>query len=370
MLVKPQTPNLKPQTAYIKGYDGLRAFSILLVVLNHLGMDEWWPQTEFFNTRFFQLFSGNAGVNIFFTLSGFLITMILIREKDVKGKINFKHFFIRRFLRLLPPLIIFYVMVVVLMATGFLNAEYKGLLISIVYLYNFVPELYYIPELGHTWSLALEEQFYLTWPFVLNWFYKGKKIPFILITGVLFCVVAMYAGLHWYIPFEHNGKIHSLLQDGFKPHRFFFPAVAPILIGCGLAYGIARHGDYLKNLILNNNAITLLKVVLLYSAGLYLPESMLPIAFIFQAMGVAILLAWLYYHQDAQFTKALEFAPLVYIGKISYGIYVYQGLFLTTGPTGLLDIQQFPLNIMLVIAFAVTSYHFVEKPVLRLKKRF
>lgn len=355
---------------HIKGYDGLRAFSILLVVLNHLGMDEWWPQTEFFTKRFFQLFSGNAGVNVFFTLSGFLISMILIKEYTANGKIHFKHFFIRRFLRLLPPLILFYTMVVTLMLTGQLNAEYTGLLISIVYLYNFVPELYYIPELGHTWSLALEEQFYLTWPFVLSWFYKGKKLPYIIVGGVLLCVAAMYAGLHLYIPFEHNGKIHSLLQDGFKPHRFFFPAVAPILIGCGVAYGIARHGDFLKNLILKNSAITLIKVVALYSVGLYLPEVMLPYGFIFQAMGVGILLAWLYYNQEANLTKVMELSPLVYTGKISYGIYVYQGLFLTTGPTGLLTIQQFPLNIFLVLVLSVVSYHFMEKPVLKLKKNF
>lgn len=355
---------------YIKGYDGLRAFSILLVVLNHLGMDEWWPQNTFFNTRFFQLFSGNAGVNVFFTLSGFLITMILIREYNAMGKINFKNFFIRRFIRLLPPLILFYAMVIILMLTGQINPEYKGLLISMFYVYNFVPELYYIPELGHTWSLALEEQFYLTWPFMLTWFYKGKQLPFILIGGVLLCAVAMYAGLHLYIPFEHNGKIHSLLQDGFKPHRFFFPAVAPILVGCGVAYGVSRHGVFLKNLILNNNAITLFKVVALYSVGLYLPEAMLPYGFIFQAMGIGILLAWLYYNQEAKLTQILGLAPLVYIGKISYGIYVYQGLFLTTGPTGHLPIQQFPLNISLVILLSVVSYHFMEKPVLKLKKRF
>ncbi len=355
---------------HIKGYDGLRAFSILLVVLNHMGMDEWWPQTEFFNTRFFQLFSGNAGVNVFFTLSGFLITLILIREYASKGKIHFKNFFIRRFIRLLPPLVLFYAMVIVLMATGQLNPEYKGLLISMFYLYNFVPELYYTPELGHTWSLALEEQFYLTWPFVLSWFYKGKKLPYILIGGILLCAVAMYAGLHLYIPFEHNGKIHSLLQDGFKPHRFFFPAVAPILIGCGAAFWVSRHGDYLKNLILTNNTITLIKVVVLYSAGLYLPNVMLPYGFIFQALGVGMLLCWLYYNQEARLTKALEIAPLVYIGKISYGIYVYQGLFLTTGPTGLLPIQQFPLNISLVILLSVMSYHLMEKPILKLKKRF
>jgi peptidoglycan/LPS O-acetylase OafA/YrhL len=97
---------------------------------------------------------------------------------------------------------------------------------------------------------------------------------------------------------------------------------------------------------------------------------LLPIGFIFQAFGVGILLCWIYFNQEAGLTKVLEFTPLAYIGKISYGIYVYQGLFLTTGPTGLLPIQQFPVNILLVMLVSVASYHLVEKPLLKLKSRF
>src|SRR6476661_8597167 len=95
---------------YIKGFDGLRGISIILVLLNHLWLPQAFSEDSFLRKNYF-LFSGNAGVMIFFTLSGFLITLLLLREKMGNGQINFRKFFTRRFLRLLPPLIIFYLIV-------------------------------------------------------------------------------------------------------------------------------------------------------------------------------------------------------------------------------------------------------------------
>ena len=83
---------------YIKGFDGLRAFSILFVVLTHLGVYGILCHGEFYSRRVIMLINGTTGVNIFFAISGFLITTILLREKQAVGKINLKNFFARRFL--------------------------------------------------------------------------------------------------------------------------------------------------------------------------------------------------------------------------------------------------------------------------------
>jgi peptidoglycan/LPS O-acetylase OafA/YrhL len=91
---------------------------------------------------------------------------------------------------------------------------------------------------------------------------------------------------------------------------------------------------------------------------------------LFQSIGVSILLIYIYYNQDKKIVDILNNKYLSYIGKISYGIYVYQGLFLRTGPGGKLWIQQLPQNLILTFLVAILSYHFLERPVLKLKKRF
>lgn len=106
-------------------------------------------------------------MNILFTLSGFLITSILLTELKKTGRINVKNFYARRFLRLLPPLVVFYAAIAIFTHEGLIRSSSVSLAYSMFYVYNFVPHIYYTGELGHTWSLALEEQFYIIWPFVI-----------------------------------------------------------------------------------------------------------------------------------------------------------------------------------------------------------
>ena len=141
---------------YIKGFDTLRAISILMVVVAHLLPSGY----EFYNSRLWIVVSGTTGVQIFFTLSGFLITTLLLKEIARTGRVNFKNFFARRFIRLLPPLVIFYVLVGIFMIEGSISSTWIGFVFSMFYAYNFVHHDYYTVELGHTWSLGGEEQFY------------------------------------------------------------------------------------------------------------------------------------------------------------------------------------------------------------------
>ena len=354
---------------HIRGFDGLRGISILFVILNHLGLYQLLPQNEFFRLRIWPLFSGVTGVNIFFVLSGFLITWLLLKELAETGKINFIHFFARRFLRLLPPLIIFFACLLLLMGFHYLPANYPAVLFSVFYLYNFVPNVFFMPELSHTWSLAVEEQFYFTWPFILYRHFKNNSLISGCLVFIFFCILAVYILNAIYIPYEYKGKTYSLLADGFKTSRWFIPAAAPIIIGSMTAIILFRQQEKLKDL-LHNNLRSLFLPFVLFIAGIYLPYSLLPVNYIFQAFGIATFLVWIFVNQQSRICFVLESTPLSYVGKISYGLYVYQGLFLRTSPGGNLFIQQFPLNIIFTVGLAIISYHFIEKRIMTLKEKF
>lgn len=333
---------------YIKGFDTLRAVSITMVVMAH-SLPNFWLQEH----RLWHLISGDTGVLVFFVISGYLITSLLLKEKTTFGKINFKNFFARRFLRLLPPLVVFYLAVILLMATGVIQETYIGLTISVVYLYNFVPNKFYTGELGHTWSLALEEQFYFTWPFVLNYIKKQRVLAYLGISAILLSIIFLFA----VYPIEFLGH--------FKAQRWFIPAISPIMIGALLAL----KKDDLVNTFRSSNLLILL-FALLFSSPLYAPQEILIIAPIFQSFGIAALLLFIIQQQESLFVKVLNNPVSSYIGKISYGIYVYQGLFLRTGPGSEHWFQQFPQNLIFTLICAFLSYELLEKYFLKKKKSF
>lgn len=350
---------------YIKGYDGLRAFSIILVVLTHLGMVNIMPQNDYALNRVWVLISGLTGVQVFFSLSGFLITGILLKEQTTTNTINLKNFYIRRFLRLLPPLIIFYVAVGILMYFHKIVTTSVGFTMAVTYTYNFIPARLYSGELGHMWSLAVEEQFYIVWPVILIFIAAPKKLYGILIAIIIACFAAIY--ILPGIPMQGGA---STLGELFLVKRWFLPAVGPIMIGSGFAIFRHYNNDRLTVSMKNNRKI-LLFAALLYASPLYLPGKLLESNAIFVSFGVSLLLLWIYYNQESKLTNALQLQPLTYIGKISYGIYVYQGFFLRTGPKEEgLPVQFFPFNIILTVVVAILSYELFEKQVLKLKNRF
>lgn len=348
---------------YIRGYDGLRAYSVILVVLTHMGAWSFLPDTVFFRERFILLFTGVTGVQIFFALSGFLITRLLLIEKSGTGTIQLKNFYIRRFLRLLPPLILFYAVVGVLMQLRMIVTTKVGFIMALTYVYNFIPKKFYSGELGHMWSLAVEEQFYLLWPLVILMFRKQARLLGGIAIIVLLCFAAMY--LLPEVPIVYNGE-PAKLGEVFLVFRWFLPAVAPIMIGSGFA--VAQHAGL--TLPEKYRKWQPAAAFILYLSPLYVPYGMLQATYIIMPFGISTLLAWILHHQQSRFADVLEYKPISYVGKISYGIYVYQGFFLRTGPAEGLAVQQFPVNILLTIVVAVLSYELMEKRVLKLKNKF
>lgn len=147
--------------SYRPELDGLRGISILLVFVHHF----YHPVLP----------GGFLGVDIFFVLSGFLITSLLLQEWDSKGSINLRDFYIRRALRLMPALLAL-VLVLGVFAAFFLSGDgalltYQGIWLTLSYVSNWLYAFHYVSPnnpLGITWSLAIEEQFYLLWPVILR----------------------------------------------------------------------------------------------------------------------------------------------------------------------------------------------------------
>jgi peptidoglycan/LPS O-acetylase OafA/YrhL len=349
---------------YIKGFDGLRAVSILFVLLTHLGLSSHFDNHSFLKTNY-NLISGSTGVMIFFTISGFLITLLLLHEKHKFQNINFKYFFARRFLRLLPPLLVFYFSIIILMAFDYLPKNYVAVAISFIYLYNFVPMKYYVSELGHTWSLGIEEQFYVLWPLLINYFKKIRKLMALILLIIL---ISLFVKLIYHNSLTFDGKSYDLFVH-FFPDRWFIPACLPIAIGSLSAILLFYYSDVLKVKLKGKIQLLIVSVVLFFMQ-LFIPNLIFALKELFMTLGVTLLLLWIYFNQQSVLVRILEFKLISFIGKISYGLYVYQGLFLRTGPGGDLDIQKFPLNIVDLFAAAIGSYFLLEKPILKYKKRF
>ncbi|MCB9499650.1 MAG: hypothetical protein H6690_00100 [Erysipelotrichaceae bacterium] len=151
--------------------------------------------------------------------------------------------------------------------------------------------------------------------------------------------------------------------------RWFIPAVAPVMIG-SLTSIINHFYNNKLSFLFSKNLNYLLLSILLFCFPLYTLDILKPMSTFFQSLGISLLLLWVFYNQNNKLISVLEFKPLRYLGKISYGVYIFQGLFLGTKFYGGLLIHQFPLNIILTFTVAIVSYELIETRIMRFKKIF
>ena len=149
----------------LRELDGWRALSVLLVIAHHLGAYQYRSIVAP-HLRLAAVFNnfGPLGVRVFFVISGFVICRLLIQEEQRTGNVSLKGFYIRRAFRILPPLYLYIAAVALLLSAGLIHETWSGIGSSLFFLYDFVPAKLGGWIVGHTWSLAVEEQFYLTFP--------------------------------------------------------------------------------------------------------------------------------------------------------------------------------------------------------------
>jgi peptidoglycan/LPS O-acetylase OafA/YrhL len=339
---------------HIPGLNGLRAIAVTAVVWHHAHAPiAGLPITA----------NGFLGVDVFFVLSGFLITALLLEEREQTGSISLKGFYGRRTLRIFP----LYYAVVGLMALYFFFAKGSGqrdayfaeLPANLLYLSNWFPPT---TVMGITWSLSTEEQFYLLWPPLFAWL--GRRALWILI-AFLGVNQAVNFGLadDWlravHMPYESR----SILQATFTP----------IILGSMLAFALRSNWRPKIAAAVSGWRLGVILIVMLALASAHDMRGAPRLAFhVMTTAFVAGVVLW----PNSIASRALEWRPLVYVGTVSYGVYLWHMIALD--PVQRL-IQKahldpafwtFPIGMLATVAIAGISFHYFEKPFLRLKGRF
>jgi peptidoglycan/LPS O-acetylase OafA/YrhL len=313
--------------------DGLRGIAILLVLAAHTGMPGFADG------------GGGAGVTLFFVLSGFLITSLLLAERAKNGRVDLRAFYIRRVLRLFPALAATLIVVAFLAVAGLMpqsareGVDYRIVLAGVVcYVANWVgvvgPAL---GMLGHTWSLAVEEQFYILWPTLLL---LGLRLGRTRLAFIMLLLI--FLDTPYRLLLDLNGAfMHVFVGTDSRGDALLFGCVLAILeTRWHVAVGwLGVVGVFVLAAFWPGNPG--LGVQLLFIPGAAIASTL-------AVAGCPTMLAW---------------RPLAFIGKISYGLYLWHGLVIWWA-------MPWPIAVPLCIGIACVSYFVLEKRFLRMKDRF
>ena len=369
----PAREQVKRSAIHYPAIDGLRGAAILQVMLYHFsgGYKGSQPVLRVWGAIADR---GWMGVDLFFVLSGFLITGILFDTAHSKKKMV--NFYARRALRIFP---LFYgVLAALLLLTPLFHFQWHpGHLLYFFYLSNMTgvlaPDLAPIRHwvnLGHLWSLAVEEQFYMLWPFLVWWVRDRKKLLWIilavLIAGPILRGILLYDGVCY-------GTISRLLLTR-ADSLLFGGAVALIARG--------PQGQRLPIRWILIGSTVCLALLLAFNHG---PEANSPWMATIGYSVIAACAACLVYlaQRGSKWTATIfDHASLRFFGKYSYGLYIFHGVYfvylrhMSTALQGIVhsgtlaQILDFALGFGISIGLAMLSYHYFEAPVLRLKRRF
>lgn len=354
---------------HIKQLDSLRGLAVILVVLFH-----WIPQDSLFDTYPNRAFD----VDFFFVLSGFLITNILLisrnkaEEMGISKSLVFKNFFLRRSLRIFPAYYLTVLIIVALHLSRIVITDIKyELIYCITYTINFYfYELKYWGDLTtHFWTLAVEEQFYLLWPFVILLINKR----YLLHTIIAYIVIGVIS--------------QFLIKDmefGYLPTYTCFDSFG---IGALISWITIFRPQYIQKMYQTFRVLAIAGMIVFLIV--FITDNVVFIApqRTLRSLMAAWVISYIIYKGETDQLK-LSFifnnSVLIFIGKISYGIYLYHlflpwdiqlldtyiNQYLPAGTSGYIQYFHFAENLTLLIFVSWLSYTYFEKPITGLKRYF
>jgi peptidoglycan/LPS O-acetylase OafA/YrhL len=325
----------------VPSLDGLRAISITFVLVSHLIGTRHFPgKLSLLSYRL-----GEFGVRVFFVISGYLITSILLTELRRKGTISLARFYVRRVLRLFPACYFFIFVIAILAAKDFVRLEPWDLTYAMTYTINFHDARAW--PLGHLWSLAIEEQFYLLWPLTLLLLGPARSVRFffaLLVIAPFLRLASPYVGsafnfLIWSDALA-TGCLLAILREDLMANGHYARLLASRWFFLVPVAGLAV------------NAIPSTKVNWLLSGTV-------------MNLAIAVSTDWAMRKRATAIGRFLNLPVVSLVGVLSYSLYLWQQVFLNRSSSSVYC--SFPLNIILAVAMALVSYLLIESPFLRFR---
>lgn len=339
------------RTPRIPSLDGLRGLCISAVLFDHLAGTGGFPVSAHAAERFSL---GMLAVMAFLVISGFLITKMLLDELARSGRIQLGRFFVRRTLRIFPPYFVLIGGIVAADALGWISLRPNDVIHAVTYTSNYHLERSWY--LGHTWSLSVQEQFYLLWPVVIVLAGTRRAVLF----AAFFILLA---------PFIRVGEWELIRWAGQGiGHRFETIADA-IAAGCVLACVRPRlHAIPLYRKLLESPFFFLVPALAVV-ANMMHDHPLIAFGVSITVINICIMLCfdWYITFPKGRVARVLNTAPLTSIGLISYSLYLWQQLFLVRESAAWT--AQFPANLLLALLAGVVSFYAVERPAIEFRKR-
>jgi peptidoglycan/LPS O-acetylase OafA/YrhL len=326
----------------IPSLDGLRAFALPLVLIAHLsgtrGFVNWPPLYRL----------GTFGLRIFFVLSGYLITTILLKELRRTNRISLWRFYFRRSMRVFPAAYLLIAVTSLLVMNGIVHVKDHELLYASTYTMNFHEDRTW--PLGHLWSMAIEEQFYFLWPATLMFLRQARSVrvligvligaPLIRMASPMLGPVAGPSGFLVWSDSLASGCLLAMLSQNLIGRTWYARILASrwffLVPATAIALGFVP------------------STKVLYLVG-----------YTTMNLAIALSLDWAIRNSGTRIGRVLNWPSVSFIGVISYSVYLWQQIFLDRESSS----SVFPLNVTLAIAAGLVSYLLVEAPMLRLRAR-
>lgn len=362
----------EPRRSILDGYlpslDGWRAISIILVIFSHSKKSHGFPNLL---QGFSSYFSGELGVHVFFVISGFLITFLLLREHGATGTISIRSFYERRALRILPVYFAFLAAMATIQAFTPLHGSLPQWLGALTFTANYFPAP---PAMSHLWSLSVEEQFYILWPGIVFMHLASPRTERKAL-GVRKLKILVWIALASAPALRVVAKFHQTPLLGYLS---FFTNFDLLGWGCLLAVYMKDHTDLMRSVCLRNGfRLSILGLILVVVPIILVKNDLLgiitlPFRFTLTGMGVAILITVSIFHHNRGVWRLLNLSAVRWIGVLSYSIYIWHRPFTANPETfGIHSAWwiEFPGLVLASLLIAAISFYALERPLMSLRKR-
>jgi peptidoglycan/LPS O-acetylase OafA/YrhL len=292
---------------------------------------------------------GSLGVDLFFSISGLLITHRLLEEHEKNGDISLRAFYIRRGFRIFPPAALYLMTISILSWLKIIETSWIRIAAAALFFRNY----YVRPDpsdwfSGHFWSLSVEEHFYLIWPFLLLLMGIPRARKF---TPWIALAVAGWRTLDSHLHLVSAASLRYLLiRTDYRIDGLLWGCVAALLL---------HQPRWRQRLQKVPASWPVVAIPIIVALSVYRPpQCMVAMAVLFPTIILSTLL-----HPESWIARTLEVRPMRFLGTISYGLYLWQQLFLIRDRQPVFGVLQvFPLNIVVAIGIAWVSYRFLEEP--------